>query len=97
LPIAPKFKQFEVIPTKVITMLGSVTGSDAEILALANAALSDPVAFPGGTIMLVRMDYTINIGTSNGSQRTVSNNIGMAVRLFNGSSAGAWVRSQGPN
>ncbi|QBJ02713.1 virion structural protein [Pseudomonas phage Psa21] len=96
-PIAAQFKKFEIISTKIIPMIGSRVSSDGGIVALATSALADPVLYPGGTIMIVNMPYSIDIGTSNGSIVTTSQNIGMCVRLKNADgSAGAWVRGTGP-
>uniref|UniRef100_A0AB39CDB0 Virion structural protein n=1 Tax=Pseudomonas phage RVTF4 TaxID=3236931 RepID=A0AB39CDB0_9VIRU len=91
--ISPKFKAFEVLPTKLIPMYGSVVGSYAAAIAVCNASLADWTLYPPGTIALFNMPISRWIGTGNGGDiKTTTQNVAIIVR----NAAYQWVTTTGP-
>lgn len=90
--VQDKFKDWEVVPTKIIPMYGSQVGSEQQAINICNATLTDTKLYPPGTIALFHIRVQSHSYTGNGSVLYVTNHgVISIVRLANG----AWTVGTG--
>lgn len=90
--IAAKFKDWEVVPTKVVLMYGSQVGNDQQAVNIANASLQDWSTYPAGTIALFHQRIATYSFTGNGAVIYTTNHGVVSVVRTTG---GGWTMATG--